>query len=192
MTIVIVRHGETEWSRTRRHTSRTDVPLTDRGRDQAAALASRLAGLSPSRVLSSPRIRALETCRLAGFGDVVEIDERLVEWDYGDAEGRTTAEIRVEHPDWTVWTHDTGGGESLDAVAARVDALIADLDRADRRDHTTLLFAHAHVLRILGARWCNLPALAGRLLQMEPASVSVLGYEYETRGIQSWNEVHDH
>jgi probable phosphoglycerate mutase len=182
--IYLVRHGETEWSQARRHTGRTDVPLTPEGRAQAANLAAALHDLRPQRVLSSPLGRALETCRLAGFGDQVELDERLVEWDYGFAEGRTTADIRAEQPGWSVWTHELVGGESLDAVGQRADRVLGDLGEPAQ---VSVLFAHAHFFRILGARWCGLPAVAGRHLVLDTASVSVLGHERETPCLERWN-----
>ncbi|HWJ97704.1 MAG TPA: histidine phosphatase family protein [Acidimicrobiales bacterium] len=189
--IVLVRHGATAWSTARRHTGRTDVPLTDEGRAQASALAPVLAGLRPDRVLTSPLSRATETCALAGFGDQAEADDRLLEWDYGDAEGRTTAEIREDlDPLWSVWTHPIAGAEPLASVAARVDGVIADL-RAGDGDPVVLVFAHAHLLRILGARWCGLDAVAGQSLVLDPASVSVLGNERETPVIERWNVVAD-
>lgn len=186
--IYLIRHGATEWSTLRRHTGRTDIPLTDEGRDQAAALAPTLGHLQPDRVLTSPLSRARDTCALAGFGDRAEIDDRLVEWDYGAAEGRTTAEIREEQPDWSVWTHPTERAESLDAVAARVDAVLAEVGDPDG---VTLIFAHAHLLRILGARWCGWPPSAGQHLVLDPASTSVLGFEREARTIERWNLVPD-
>ena len=184
MTVHLVRHGETEWSATRRHTGRTDIPLTPRGRIQAAMLAGPLGQLEPDRVLCSPLGRARETCDLAGFGDRAEPDERLLEWHYGDAEGRTTEDIRATDPGWSVWTHPITGGESLDQVAARADALCAELADPDR---TYLLFAHAHILRILGARWCGLRPVDGSRLVLEPASLSTLGHERETSVIERWN-----
>lgn len=186
--IVLVRHGATEWSTSRRHTGRTDIPLTAEGRAQAAALAPVLADLAPDRVLTSPLVRARETCELAGLGALAEPDDRLLEWDYGEAEGRTTAEIRETDPAWSVWTHPIAGAEPLDAVAARVDGVIADL-QAMGDGAVVVLFAHAHLLRILGARWCGLPAAAGQRLVLDPASTSVLGHEREVPVIERWNVV---
>lgn len=182
--IHLIRHGETEWSRTRRHTGTTDVPLTDAGRAQARALAPLLSGLRPELVLTSPRRRAADTAALAGFGAVARVDDRLVEWDYGEAEGRTTEEIRATEPGWSVWTHPCPGGETLDAVTARVDAVLDDLRRVQG---DAVLFAHAHLLRILAARWCGWPALAGSNLTAEPASWSQLAHERETPVIARWN-----
>lgn len=189
MPIYLVRHGETEWSRTRRHTGRTDVPLTSEGRAQAGALATALEDVRPDRVLSSPLARALDTCRLAGFGAEIEVDDRLVEWDYGVAEGRTTAEIRDEQPGWSVWTHELFGGEPLEAVGDRADQVLGELDEADQ---ISVLFAHAHFFRILGARWCRLPAAFGRHLVLDTASVSVLGHERETPCLERWNVTAGH
>jgi broad specificity phosphatase PhoE len=186
--IVLVRHGATEWSTARRHTGRTDIPLTDEGRAQALALAPVLADLAPDRVLTSPLVRARETCELAGLGALAEPDDRLLEWDYGEAEGRTTSEIRETEPGWSVWTHPTAGAEPLDAVAARVDEIIADLQEMGD-GAVVAVFAHAHLLRILGARWCGLPATAGQRLVLDPASVSVLGHEREAPVIERWNVV---
>ena len=184
--IHLVRHGATEWSSLRRHTGRTDIPLTDEGRAQARALEPVMADLRPDRVLASPLSRAWETCELAGFGDRAKPDERLLEWDYGAAEGRTTAQIREEQPGWSVWSHPIEGAETLPAVAARADSLIEELRAPDQ---VTVLFAHAHLLRILGARWCGWPAGAGQNLVLDPASVSTLGSEREAPCIESWNVV---
>src|SRR4051812_46135008 len=190
MPLLLIRHGETEWSATRRHTGRTDVPLNDAGRAQAASLVGLLQGIDAAQVLTSPLSRARETCELAGFGAVAQVDDRLVEWDYGDAEGRTTAEIRQTDPGWSVWTHGAAGAETLDDMAARADAVLAAVAGAhDLADPavSVLLFAHAHLLRILAARWCQEPAILGSHLLLEPASVSVLAYERETPCIDRWN-----
>ncbi len=187
MAIILIRHGETAWSAQRRHTGRTDVPLTAAGRAQAAALGPTMAHLTPDRVLTSPLSRARDTCELAGLGAHAVVDDRLVEWDYGAVEGRTTAELRTEVPGWSVWTHPVAGGETLDAVSERADAVIADLRTAG--DQTWVLVAHAHLLRILGARWCGWPATAGSALVLDPASTSVLGHERETPVIERWNLV---
>lgn len=184
--IVLIRHGATEWSTSRRHTGRTDIPLTDEGRAQATALRPRLAPLRPDRVLTSPLSRARETCELSGFGDHAEVDDRLIEWDYGAAEGRTTAEIRETDPAWSVWTHPIAEAETLASVAGRVDGVLADI-RALGTGATVLVFAHAHLLRILGARWCGLHPSAGQHLVLDPASTSVLGYERESPVIERWN-----
>jgi broad specificity phosphatase PhoE len=186
--IWLVRHGETEWSRSGAHTGRTDLPLTAAGRENAAALgrylARYLAGRQFSLVLCSPMERARETCRLAGFGDVAQTEPNLCEWDYGDFEGRTTAEIQKEIPGWSLWVSGVRNGETIGQVAARADAVIA---RALQADGEVALFAHGHILRILAARWLGLPGDAGRLFALGTAALSSLGYERETRVITRWN-----
>ena len=183
-----MRHGETEWSKSLQHTGRTDIPLTDRGREEALALRDRLDGWTFARVLSSPLSRALDTARLAGFADAVETDDDLLEWDYGEYEGRTTADIRSRRPRWSLWLDGTPGGESAASVGARVDRTIKELRDLDGdAGAVALLFAHAHVLRVLTARWLGLPPSDGRLFALDPATVSVLSYERETPVIQCWN-----
>jgi probable phosphoglycerate mutase len=185
--VVLARHGETEWSRTGRHTGTTDVPLTDHGRAQAAALAGRLAPLGPfGLVLTSPLARAADTCALAGFGSVAEVDDDLREWDYGDDEGLTTPEIRERVPGWTVWTHGPTNGEAAASVAARVDRVIARARSV--AGGPVLLFAHGHLLRVLAARWLGLTPAEGRLFVLDPATVSVLGWERDTPALRSWNQ----
>lgn len=179
----LVRHGETEWSRDHKHTSVTELPLTDVGVGVAQGLRDRLAGHDFALVLASPRHRARHTAELAGFADA-EVDEDLVEWAYGDYEGITTVEIRETVPGWTVWTHPTPGGETADAVATRLDRVI---DRARSAGGTVLLFGHGHALRALTARWLGLSANDGRLFRLDTATVSVLGYERETPVLLSWN-----
>jgi len=179
----LVRHGETEWTATGQHTSRSDVPLSATGREQATSVGGVLAGRPFATVLSSPLSRSVETCRLAGYGDRVETDDDLKEWDYGEYEGRTTAEIREERPGWTVWA-GSPGGEPLDRVAARARRVI---DRATEAGGDAALFSHGHFLRILGATWMGLPPDGGRLLSLGTASLSILGYERETRVIRQWN-----
>jgi probable phosphoglycerate mutase len=186
-TVITIRHGETDWSITRRHTGRTDIPLTDTGRERARSLAPLLAafpGIDDALVLTSPLSRAVETCALAGLGARATTWDELLEWDYGAAEGRTTEEIRGEVPGWSVWTHPIDGGEQLADVGARVDRVVARLDTIDG---LVVLVAHAHVLRILGARWCGWPPEAGRSLVLGAASLSVLGHERESRVIEQWN-----
>lgn len=183
--ILLVRHGETDWSRSGRHTGRTDVSLTDAGRGQAKRLAGRLAGRSYARVITSPLERARETCRLAGLDRDAEPRAELLEWDYGDYEGRTTADIRRERPGWTVWNGDCPGGETAADVATRLEPLMAEL-RAANGD--VALFAHGHVLRILAARWIELPATGGARLALGTAALSVLGYERETPVLRLWND----
>jgi broad specificity phosphatase PhoE len=183
--LVLVRHGETEWSSTGRHTGRTDVPLTETGRRQARAVGAQLAGLRFVRVLTSPASRAEETCRRAGFGDRAQPRDELLEWDYGAYEGRTTAEIRVERPGWTLWRDGVPGGETLAQVAARADRLLAELEAVTG---PVLLFAHGHLLRVLAARWLDLDPGRGRLFALDPATISILGYEHEQRVVERWNE----
>jgi len=183
--VVLVRHGETEWSRDGKHTGHTDVPLTERGREQARVVGEALRGREFGIVLTSPLSRALETCRLAGFGDRAQQRDDLMEWDYGAYEGRTTPEIRAEEPGWTVWQGSVPGGETIDDVAARVDRLVDEL-RSLEAD--ALVFAHGHLLRVLTARWLGLEPHAGRLFALDPATLSSLGYERETPVIRLWNE----
>ena len=182
--ILLVRHGETEWSSSGRHTSYSDIPLTDRGRDQAASLATRLLGHGFKLVLSSPRERALDTCAFAGLGDRVEICDDLAEWNYGDYEGRTTASIRAERPGWTIFTGGAPGGETIEDVAGRADQVIA---RAAEAGGDVACFSHGHFLRVLGARWIGLDGMEGRLLGLDVASISVLGYERTQRVLRTWN-----
>ncbi len=180
----LIRHGETEWTLSGQHTSRTDIPLTPVGRRQAEALGRHLASRSFALVLTSPLGRARETCRLAGYGDLARITDDLREWDYGRYEGRTTAAIRAEEPGWSVWTSPILGGESLEEVGGRARRVI---DRALGAGGDVALFGHAHLLRILAACWIGRPPADGRLLALDPASTSVLGWERETRVIQQWN-----
>jgi len=183
--VVLVRHGETEWSRSGRHTGRTDVPLTEAGRDQARATGSRLAGRSFERVLTSPLQRAAETCRLAGLGGHAETVDDLREWDYGEYEGFTTPEIREDSEGWTVWSGPVPGGETPADVGARADRVLGSLEGLEG---DAALVAHGHMLRVLGARWLGLPPEGGRLLALSTAALCVLGWERETRVLTSWNE----
>ncbi len=184
--IWLVRHGETEWSTSGRHTGRTDIPLTELGRRQAGALAGRLGGHRFALVLTSPRSRAAETARIAGFSDAVP-DPDLGEWDYGEFEGRTTVDIRVDIPDWSVWTGPWRGGETVDQVGVRADRVIERcLDPAVEGD--AVLFAHGHLLRVLAARWLGLPAAGGRNFALGTATIGVLGWERSNRVIETWNE----
>ncbi len=182
--IVLVRHGETEWSRDGKHTGRTDVPLTETGRRQAEALAAALGGREFARVFTSPLARAAETARTAGFGGRAEERDELREWDYGAYEGRTTLDIRRERPGWTLWRDGVPDGETAAEVAARVDRLLEDLRSIDG---DVLVFAHGHLLRVLAARWVGLGPESGSLLALDPATISVLGYERETPVIRVWN-----
>jgi probable phosphoglycerate mutase len=179
----LVRHGATEWTATRRHTGRTDVPLTDDGRRQAAALYRLLHAQRFAAAFTSPLARARETARIAGFADA-ELLADLREWDYGVYEGRTTAEIRGEIPDWSVWTHPIVDGESLDDVAARAERVLV---RCAEVDGPVVLFAHAHVLRILTACALGLPPRSGQVLTFEPGRVGVVGHEHDYRALAAWN-----
>jgi broad specificity phosphatase PhoE len=183
--LFLVRHGETEWSRARRHTSRTDLPLSAAGEAEAAALGRHLRGLEVDRVLSSPLTRAVATARLAGFGDRVELTDALLEFDYGEYEGRTTAEIRATRPGWDLFRDGCPGGETVEDAAGRARALLAELAEPDGR---VLLFSHGHQLRILTACFLGLPPDAARHLFLGTASVSVLGVEHEWPAILLWNE----
>src|SRR5262245_54412990 len=182
--IWLVRHGETEWSRSGQHTGRTDVPLTAAGRGQAEALGRHLLGHSFGLVLTSPLDRARETCRLAGYGSVAQVMDDLREWDYGIYEGRTTAAIRTVEPGWSIWTTPVPEGESVDEVGARARRVI---ERVLSAGDDVALFSHGHLLRILAACWIGRPPDDGRLFALATASVSVLGWERDTRVIQRWN-----
>jgi broad specificity phosphatase PhoE len=183
----LIRHGETEWSLSGAHTSRTDIALTEHGRKRALELRDYLARVKFEAVFTSPMRRARETCAIAGFGDVAVVDEGLKEWDYGVYEGKTTAEIRKEIPGWSVWKDEIVGGETVEHVGVRADGVIARALSAGSDGGSVALFAHAHILRILAARWLGLEADAGRLLVLRTGSVSVLGWERETRVIAGWN-----
>jgi broad specificity phosphatase PhoE len=183
--VVLVRHGETEWTRTRQHTGKTDLPLDDDGRSQAELVGRALAGREFGLVLTSPLARARETCELAGYGDLAQARPDLAEWDYGDYEGRTTAEIRAERPDWSLWRDGVPGGESPEDVGRRADRVVEEV-RAAGID--TLIFGHGHQLRVLAARWLGLAPADGRLLVLSTASISILGYERETAALLRWNE----
>jgi probable phosphoglycerate mutase len=180
--VLLIRHGETTWSASGQHTGRTDLPLTDRGRRQAEALGAALAGLRFARTLTSPLRRATETARLAGL-DGTEVDD-LREWDYGDYEGRTTAEIREEVPGWTVWRGPVPGGERLEEVAVRADRVI---DAVEAAGEDVALVSHGHFLRVLAARWLELPPVEGRRLALDTATLSLLGSDREVRAIRRWN-----
>ncbi|HEX7949375.1 MAG TPA: histidine phosphatase family protein [Candidatus Limnocylindrales bacterium] len=181
----VVRHGETEWSAEGRHTSTTDVPLTARGREEARAIGPRLARHAFAEVWTSPRVRATDTGRLAGFGDRQEVVEDLREWDYGEDEGRTTAQIQEERPGWSIWRDGPKGGETIEQAGERADRVVA---RAREVTGDVLCFAHGHLLRIVAARWLGLPPADGRLFSLGSGRVSVLGWERETAVIDRWNE----
>ncbi len=179
----LVRHGETEWSRKRLHTSVTDVPLTPVGVEAGRALGERLAGGAFALVLTSPRRRARQTAELAGFPDAL-VDDDLVEWAYGDYEGISTAEIRETDPGWTIWSRPAPGGETAAEVGERTDRVIG---RVRTVGGDVLLFGHAHSLRALTARWLGQPVADGRLYRLDTGTISVLGYERETPVIERWN-----
>jgi broad specificity phosphatase PhoE len=183
--LVLVRHGETEWARDGRHTGRSDIPLTELGRLQAMVLGDRLRGRHFTSVVTSPLSRARETCRLAGLGPEARVSDDLREWDYGDYEGRRTAEIRREVPGWTVWRDGGPGGERASDVGARADRLI---EQARAAGGEIVLFSHGHLLRVLTARWLDLDPADGRLLALAPATISILGYEREQPVIIRWND----
>lgn len=181
----LVRHAETEWSRTGRHTGRTDLPLTDRGREVARTLRERLADRRFDRVFVSPLQRARETARLAGLDTGnAELREELLEWDYGDYEGRKTADIRAERPGWYLWRDGVPNGETPEQVAARCDRLVAELDAIDG---TVCCVAHGHILRALAARWLQRPVDLGGQLPLETGAVGILGHEREVRALRAWN-----
>jgi probable phosphoglycerate mutase len=184
LTIWLIRHGQTEWSLSGAHTGRTDLPLTDAGRRNAIAVGHWLAGRKFSLVLTSPLSRARETCRLAGYGDAAQIDANLCEWDYGNYEGRTTADIRKGLPEWSLWRDGPLHGETVEQVGVRAEAVLA---RVSQSAGDAALFAHGHILRILTARWLGLPSDCGRMFALSTASVSMLGYERDTRVISLWN-----
>lgn len=186
--IWLIRHGETEWSLSGQHTGRTDIALTDRGCDQARALAPLLAAQRFDAVLSSPMTRAFETCRLAGLGDAVQQEPALREWDYGDYEGLTTPQIRVQAPGWTVWSGPVPHGESLEQINARARSLIVRL--LGMMPARIALFSHAHFLRALTGCWIGDTAALGAHFTLDTASISVLGFEHEHRAIRRWNLVH--
>jgi len=182
--IWLIRHGATEWSVSGAHTGRTDIPLTPAGERSATQAGRFLAGRSFALVLTSPLQRARETCRLAGYGDVAQIDPDLREWDYGAYEGRTSAEIQQTAPGWTIWTAPVPQGETIQQVAARARRVI---ERASAAGGDVALFAHGHLLRVLTACWLGLPPDAGRFFALGTGSLSVLGYERDTRVISLWN-----
>ena len=182
--IVIVRHGETEWSANGKHTSHTDLSLTEAGRERALSLASELSRWSFSLVLTSPLKRARETCELAGLGDGAELCGDLHEWDYGEYEGLTTPEIRVSRPDWSLWRDGCPGGEMPEQVGERADRALARLREGDG---DVVAFAHGHILRVLTARWLGMPVAAGARFALAAGGVGELGYERETEVLRRWN-----
>jgi len=187
---VLVRHAQTEWSANGRHTSRTDLPLTETGRELARALAPRLARLGIGGALCSPARRARETCELCGLGDMAETREDLREWDYGDYEGLTSAQIHERDPDWSLWRDGCPGGESPAQVGVRADRVVAELRTRPGPDADGLVavFSHGHMLRVLGARWVTLEPAEGRRLYLATASLSALGYEHGEPVLARWND----
>ena len=183
----LMRHGETEWSLSGAHTSRTDIPLTEQGRKRAEKLRDYLKGTKFDAAFVSPMQRARETCAIGGFGAQAVVDDGLKEWDYGIFEGKTTPEIRAEIPGWSVWKDTIVGGETVEHVGERADAVIARALAAAPSGGKVALFAHAHILRILAVRWIGLEARAGSLFALGTGSVSVLGWERETRVVEHWN-----
>jgi len=180
----LLRHAETEWSRNGKHTGRTDIQLTDAGREVARGLRARLEGRAFARVLCSPLWRARETAQLAGL-ECSGLRDDLMEWDYGDYEGLTTPEIREARPDWHLWRDGCPGGESPDDVGARADRVVAEVGEAAG---VVAVVAHGHVLRVLGARWAEQPPAFGARLYLATGTISVLGYERETRVLRAWNQ----
>ena len=183
--VILLRHGETQWSKEGRHTGRVDIPLTDAGVRQAQAAGERLAGVTVDHVLVSPLVRARQTCELAGHADGAVVEPALAEWDYGAYEGRTSAEIRAERPDWSLWRDGCPGGEDAAAVAARVDPVLA---RCREEPASWLVVAHGHLLRVLAARWCGLGPESGALLQLGTAAICILAFEHHTPGVRLWND----
>jgi probable phosphoglycerate mutase len=186
-TIYLVRHGATAWSVSGQHTGRTDLPLNKDGEDNARRLGERLRGQVFEHVWSSPLQRALNTCRLAGFGDKVEIDPELLEWNYGNYEGKTSAEIRQNRPGWRLFRDGCPGGESVADVMARADRVVAKWRRVQDRG---LVFSSGHILRTIGARWCELEAAVGARLYLSTGSISILGYDHarDEPVLRSWND----
>lgn len=185
--IVIVRHGETEWSRIKRHTGRTDIPLTDEGRRQARELVDTLSGLTFEAVFVSPLRRARETCAIAGFDDLATVDPDLVEWDYGAYEGKMSAEVQQQRPGWNLFRDGVPEGETIDDVAARAARVI---ERVRAVSGDVLVFGHGHQLRVVTALWLEYPAAAAQHLLLETASPSTLGYERDWTALLSWNGLH--
>ena len=185
--IWLFRHGETEWSAVGRHTGRNDLPLSPVGEDQAEELRARIAGTTFDRVICSPLQRAAATCRIAGYLEQAEIDPDTMEWNYGDYEGRTTTEIRVERPGWLIWNDGVNGGETITDVGARADRVLTHIRGDVDAGRRVAVFAHGHFLRILTARWLEQPPVFAAHIGLSPARVSVLGFEHETPVIIRWN-----
>ena len=184
--MLLARHGETEWSANGRHTSRTDLPLTDNGRRLAERLAPRLTARRFALVLTSPLRRAVQTSELAGLGAEAQVRDDLREWDYGDYEGLTTADIHRRCPGWSLWRDGCPNGETAADMGARADCVIAEVRAADGN---AIAFGHGHMLRVLAARWLGLPPEDGALFALATGTLSTLGYEHETSVILSWSEL---
>jgi probable phosphoglycerate mutase len=184
--LLVIRHGQTAWSVAGKHTGRTDVPLTDVGRDEARAAARTLAGWNLRHAYTSPLSRARETAQLVSPACGTQIDDHLLEWDYGIFEGETTPQSRERIPGWSVWTHEITGGETVDEVGERADAFLERVE-AESPDGNTVVFAHGHLLAILIARWCGLPAVEGRRFALATATVSLLGWHRDDRVIRALN-----
>lgn len=182
--VFLVRHGATAWSESGRHTGRTDIPLSDLGRDQARTVGELLGRREVSLVLTSPMSRAEETCALVGYGHLAEQDSDLLEWDYGGAEGLTTAQLRETYPGWTVWSGPIPDGETIQQVAERTDRVI---QRVLATPGDVVLFSHGHLLRILTARWCELDPTEGKRFALMTGTFCVLGWEHEYRTVELWN-----
>ncbi len=183
--VTLVRHGQTEWSKNGRHTGRTDLPLTDAGIEEALATGRLLASTTFDLVLTSPRQRARVTAELAGLREAV-VDENLQEWDYGELEGLTTAEIQLEYPDWTIWTGPWPGGETAAEIGSRADRAIERCLQWPPGANVAVV-AHGHFLRVFGARWLGAPVDAGRGLALSTAAICRLGWEHDWRTVQTWN-----
>jgi len=184
--VYLARHGETAWTITGQHTGRTDLPLTERGADMARRLGERLNSATFAKVFTSPLRRSTETCQLAGFGEVAELDPDLLEWDYGEYEGRVLADILAERPDWQLFRDGCPGGESPDDVAARADRVV---ERVRRVDDSVLIFSSGHFLRVLAARWIGEKPIVGKSLMLSTASLSSLSYEHSSDpAIRLWND----
>jgi probable phosphoglycerate mutase len=185
----LARHGETAWSITGQHTGRTDLPLTERGEANARRLGERLSGLTFAKVFTSPLRRALRTCELASFGSVAQIDPDLVEWNYGEYEGRLTVDILKERPGWQLFRDGCPGGEMPPQVAARADRVVS---RVRAVAGNVLVFSSGHFLRVLATRWIGSEAVNGKSLMLGTASLSALGYEHgiSDPAIQLWNDTH--
>lgn len=188
--IYLARHGQTEWSLSGQHTGRTDLPLTAQGEANARMLGSRLQGISFAQIFTSPLKRARRTCELAGFDGKFELDSNLVEWNYGDYEGLTTTQVHEIRPGWNLFHDGCAGGESVEAICSRADRIVA---RWRQLDGDILAFSSGHILRVIAARWLNLPASAGALFMLDTAAICILGYEHDRTepAIRLWNDVHE-